>query len=327
MKLLMVGPGNMKIPNDGWGAIEIVIWQLKLHLEALGHKVDILNKRGRKAALKARPWKYDFVHLHSDKHAHLWVELQKQYRFQLIATTHHSYAAFPKYWRAADQQTHRSLLQINHQAVLSREIKKVFLRAGYAGKLAVLPNGAEISKIQFSGRSGNGKAVCLGKISSRKQQAKLAQLIDRVGGLDCDFVGPIADPRFTCNHRNTHYLGQWNRSQVHRLLTGYSCLLLPSRGEAHALVVMEALAAGLSVVVTSEASANLDRSLPFVHVEKLSEEYIRTAARACRDNAKYRRQIRDYAKRNFDWKRTAKQYLRILRKWRNPLGRQASRRK
>lgn len=54
MRLLLVGPGKMKIPNDGWGAVEIVIWQLKLHLMALGHMIDILNTPGLKAALEDR---------------------------------------------------------------------------------------------------------------------------------------------------------------------------------------------------------------------------------------------------------------------------------
>ena len=102
---------------------------------------------------------------------------------------------------------------------------------------------------------------------------------------------------------------------MERNLTKYSCLVLPSRGEAHARVVIEALAAGLSVVVTPEASANLDRSLPFIYVRKFSPDFIKTAAQACRDNVKYRIQIRQYAEKHFDWKIIAKRYVRILKRW------------
>lgn len=314
MKLLLVGPGKMKIPNDGWGAIEIVIWQLKLHLEALGHQVDILNKTGREAALEAKPWKYDYVHLHFDVYTPLWVELSEQYRFNLIVTSHHSYAAYPKHWSPNYKNTFQSLLKAKKILALSHEVKATYDLAGYSGKVDVLPNGVEISKIKFSTDPGSGKAICLGRIQPRKQQAKLSQLINSNGLFHCDFVGPISDPKFTWNNRNTHYLGQWNRSQVHDNLTNYSCLLLPSSGEAHALVVLEALAAGLSIVVTPEASANLNTSLPFVNVEKLSEHYIKIASQACRDNVKYRRQIRNYAELNFDWKIIAEKYVQILQK-------------
>jgi hypothetical protein len=228
MKLLMVGPGKMKIPNDGWGAIENVIWQLKLHLEALGHQVDILNKTGREAALEAKPWEYDYVHLHFDVYAPLWVELSKQYKFDLIVTSHHSYAAFPKKWSSDYNNIFRSLLKVKHHLVLSPEIKQTYDHAGYSGKIAVLPNGTEISKIKFSNQPGNRKAICLGRIGLRKQQAKLSQLINIDGRLQCDFVGPKGKHKFSWNNRNTNYLGEWNRSQVHHNLTNYSCILLPS---------------------------------------------------------------------------------------------------
>jgi glycosyltransferase involved in cell wall biosynthesis len=316
MKLLLVGPGKMKIPNDGWGAIEIVIWQLKLHLEALGQKVDIFNQTGRQAAIEAQPWKYDFVHLHFDSYAPLWVELAEEYNFQLIVTSHHAFAPNLKAC-SSEYKTNifPSLLKVKKHLALSQEIKETYRHAGCTGKIAVLHNGTEISEMKFSEHPGNGKAICLGRIGNRKQQAKLSQLINTVGGLTCDFVGPISDRKFTYNNQNTYYLGKWNRTQVHHHLTNYSCLLLPSKAEAHALVVLEALAAGLSVVVTPEASANLDQSLPFINVEKFSKNYIQIASQACRDNAKYRRQIRNYAEQKFDWKVVTKKYLQILKAW------------
>ena len=48
MRIVLVGPGIMPIPPTGWGAVEILIWDTKNALEALGHEVKIVNtKDGR----------------------------------------------------------------------------------------------------------------------------------------------------------------------------------------------------------------------------------------------------------------------------------------
>ena len=33
MKVTIIGPGFGNIPPNGWGAVEIIIWNLKLYLE------------------------------------------------------------------------------------------------------------------------------------------------------------------------------------------------------------------------------------------------------------------------------------------------------
>ena len=45
MKISIVGPGIMPIPPTGWGAVEILIWDSKNALEALGHTVQIINTK------------------------------------------------------------------------------------------------------------------------------------------------------------------------------------------------------------------------------------------------------------------------------------------
>lgn len=316
MKLLLVAPAKMKIPNDGWGAVEIIIWQLKLHLEALGHQIDILNKSGKDAAMAAQPWKYDYVHLQFDAYAPMWVKLAEEYQFNLIITSHSCFAPYPKFWKEDYQEIFQSLLKAPKNIVLSPIIENTFREANYSGKIAVLPNGTEVSDIKFSKQLGNGKALCLGKIGGRKGQPRLAEFINQTGSIQCDFAGPLGkNIKNTLDGKNTRYLGAWDRNQVHKQLTKYSCLLLPSKSEAHPLVVIEALAAGLSVVVSPEASSNLDTSLPFIFVERLSGSFIDKAAEAIRDNAKYRLQIRKYAESNFDWKVISKRYEGILKKW------------
>ena len=61
MKITLVGPGIMPIPPTGWGAVEILIWDSKNALEALGHTVQIINtKNGREIIHQINSFKPDF---------------------------------------------------------------------------------------------------------------------------------------------------------------------------------------------------------------------------------------------------------------------------
>jgi glycosyltransferase involved in cell wall biosynthesis len=136
---------------------------------------------------------------------------------------------------------------------LSHKIANGYCLRGYKGFLTHLRNGAEVDKIRYTDHPSKD-IICLGKIETRKQQAKLASICE--GKFNVDFVGPITDNSFqpgaTCK-----YLGEWTREEMRDKLTEYKVLVLPSLGEAHALVVPEAIAAGLTVVVTHAARANL----------------------------------------------------------------------
>ena len=39
MKIALVGPGIMQIPPDGWGAVEMLIWDYYQVIKDLGHRV------------------------------------------------------------------------------------------------------------------------------------------------------------------------------------------------------------------------------------------------------------------------------------------------
>jgi glycosyltransferase involved in cell wall biosynthesis len=93
-----------------------------------------------------------------------------------------------------------------------------------------------------------------------------------------------------------------------------------SDGEAAPLVVPEALSAGLSLVVSETAAANLDRSLPFIHVLPngcLNESAIPVIQKAIWDNNKYRADIRKYAMDHFDWSVICDEYLDIVEEFIN----------
>ncbi len=313
MKILLVGPGIMEIPSKGWGAVETVVWQLKIHLEKLGHEVDILNKRGLKAALDSNPRSYDLVHLQYDNLAGLWIMLSKLLGFKLVITSHYGYSAWPRKWHRSYWPVFFKLLFSPALIVLSNEIKNNFLRFHYRGFIEVLPNGTEINDIEFS-ENPTKDLICLGKIEVRKKQAELSEIFSLQNKIDLDFVGPIVDQKFHTNEKSTHYLGSWTREQVRKNLTNYRAFILLSDGEAHALVTGEALAAGLSLIISKEASANLDLSQPFIHVVKDENEALKIANKVCEENKVYRSKIREYVKNNFDWNITAKRYTEIAKK-------------
>ena len=88
--------------------------------------------------------------------------------------------------------------------------------------------------------------------------------------------------------------------------------MLLSDGEAHPLVCLEAFAAGLGVVVSEWAAANLDTDREFITViaeEKISdvgfvEEMIVKNRNYCNNN---REEIIEYAK-EFDWANVVDKY-------------------
>lgn len=315
MKILIVAGGDIPIPPPAWGGIENLIWQQAAALKKAGHTVHILNKKRKRTlnALKAMPWRYDIVHMHIDRFAEVWVPLSRKFRFPLIVSTHYGYAAFPHQWSEDYRSTVVEMRPAEYILVLSPQMKQVFLDQGFKGSIHVLPNGIDCENVRFAPQSSK-QAIVLGRIEARKQQALMTTALD-AHTVRVDFAGPMNDDAgdFAPNSRNTHYLGQWSREQVHRDLTEYACLVLLSDGEGHAAVVSEAIAAGLSLVLSPEASHNLDLTRRWIYIVDRDKDNLGDViARAVAENYQYREEIRCYCEQNFDWSVVLPQYISIL---------------
>ena len=108
--------------------------------------------------------------------------------------------------------------------------------------LFVTPNGVNLNAFRTtSDPEFPDRSIYLAKIDYRKRQ-HMFQSIDSLW-----YAGNNADNRFDTEK---NYLGEWSKDVLHDHLTEYGNLVLLSDGEAHPLVCMEALAAGLGVVVT-----------------------------------------------------------------------------
>ncbi len=316
MKIAFIAHGAIPIPAKAWGAVEGIIWELKQQLEQRGHKVDIANTRAiHEVIYLFNQVQYDFVHCHSEL---FLLECIAHLKCPFAITSHnwllHQFKPDATAINRGFQYLFEDMLLAPANIVLSDHIRDVYLKCGYRHPIHVLRNGAETEAFRIAAR-GNGKAVCVGMISARKRQAWLADLVrNRVA---VDFVGPMSDEAQgrIVENETARYLGVWTRETLQNSLTEYSCLALLSRREAAARVIPEALAAGLSLVITEACAANLTDE-PFITVvpdEEKRPEIIADAMRSAIDsNATHREAIRCYARERFDYRVIIPEYLRIV---------------
>ena len=296
MKISIIGPGIMPIPPTGWGAVEILIWDSKNALEALGHKVQIINtKDGREIINQINSFKPDFVHVQYDE----FVPLMPYIQYPCAITSHFGYLErkemFGGYINVANE-----FQRIKPNVFcLSEGIQKVYnvMFNIPKEKTFVTPNGVNIDRFRVTDTPKYpDRSLYLAKIDYRKRQ-HMFQSIDSLW-----YAGNIADNRF---NQNKNYLGEWSKETLYNNLTEYGNLVLLSDGEAHPLVCMEALAAGLGIVVCQWGSANLDTSKEFITVipeNKISDiAYVESKMIENREYSRHhRKDILEYSKQ-FDW--------------------------
>ena len=297
MKISIVGPGIMPIPPTGWGAVEILIWDSKNALEKLGHEVQIVNTQSPVEILQQiNSFRPDFVHVQYDD----FIELCPYIQYPNAITSHFGYLEQPNRWDYYGQRIVPSFAKIKPNVFcLSYGIKEIYQKVIQIPqhKLFVTPNGVNINEFYYTDKPSHGdRSIYLAKIDYRKRQ----HLFQSISSLW--FAGNIADPNF---RNDINYLGEWSKKNLYENLTNYGNLVLLSDGEAHPLVCMEAFAAGLGVVISQWAAANLDISKEFITVlaeEKIND--IKYVEKRMIDNRNYstthRQEIREYAKQ-FDW--------------------------
>ena len=304
MKIALIGPGIMPIPPTGWGAVEILIWDQKQSLEKLGHEVLIINTPSPIEIIQQiNKYRPDFVHIQYDD----FIELIPYIQYPCAITSHYGYFEQPKRWDYYGERIAKPFAKIKPNIFcLSSGIMDVYrdVLKIPEDRLFVTPNGVNTSKFLFSENpSYSDRSIFLAKIDYRKRQ-HMFQSIDSLW-----YAGNNADPRF---NTNKNYLGEWSKEVLYKELTNYGNLVLLSDGEAHPLVCMEALAAGLGVVVTEWGKANLDESKDFITVipeSKIND--IRFIEESMIKNREYsinhRDEILEYSKK-FEWKNMIEKY-------------------
>ncbi len=307
----------LPIPPTDWGAIENVLWCLKQELERRGHLVHIYNTHLiHQVVDDLNRARYDFIHLHNELFASFF---SRHLRVPYALTTQFGglYRFTPENGRYASfAPLFADSLHAQANIVLTDGIRELYTRAGYRGVLRVLRNGVETERFRFTPH-GNGRSICVGRIIPRKRQRLLAETV-QVSSTPVDFVGPWdrrLEPEFKPGGA-ARYLGVWTRQDLYERLTDYSCLVLLSESECAPLVVLEALAAGLSLVVSEACAPHLtpEEFITVIPDNELRPETINTAiAAAVERNASCRPRIREYARSRFDYAKVADDYLAIAR--------------
>ena len=310
MKISIVGPGIMPIPPTGWGAVEILIWDQKLALEELGHEVDIVNTKSPvEIVQKINAYRPDFVHIQYDD----FIELYPYIQYPCAITSHFGYLEQSNKWGYYHDRIVKPFQRISPKIFcLSDGIKNVYEKELLIEKsnLYVTPNGVNTSKFVTRDPKYPDRSLYLAKIDYRKRQSMFQSISSLY------YAGNNADPNF---NTNINYLGEWSKEYLYNNLTDYGNLVLLSDGEAHPLVCMEALAAGLGVVVCEYGAANLDTTKEFITVipeNKIHDiEYVENQIIINRDfSISHRHDILKYAS-NFDWENTIKDhYLPAVKK-------------
>lgn len=302
MKITLVGPGLSPIPPTGWGAVEILVWEMNLAYKKMGHEVQIVNTTDLNDALRQiNQFEPDFVHIQYDD----YVILSPHLKYPSAVTTHYGYLSRPPliggYWQ---KLALFPMIQPNVFA-LSKEIADFYCSLGMPKeKIFITPNGVNGDNFNFTETPEHfDKSIYLAKVIDRKRQF-MFQSIESLY-----YAGNIEDGRF---NRSINYLGEWSKKNLYKNLTHFANLVLLSDAEAHALVCMEALSAGLGLVISEWATANLDLDKEFITVipeNKINDvKYVEEKIVQNRDiSLKNRKNILEYSKQ-FSWDTTLKKY-------------------
>jgi glycosyltransferase involved in cell wall biosynthesis len=299
------------IPPTGWGAIESLVWDYHENLLKKGVNSTIINDPNlREVVGQCNSSKPDVIHIMYDDYIIMAPYLNCQH---ILYTSHYAYITHPQfetkyahyynnYFKKVIEYQNR--IQLN---VISNEIAEVYRKYGYKNEINVICNGAREDLFRFSNEPKlSNKSVYVAKIEKRKAQYKY-QIISSI-----DFVGNYQDSTFDVKRSN--YLGEWDKKTLYENLTDYGNLVLLSEGEADPLVVKEGLIAGLGVVVSECAAANLDTTLPFITIipnDRLDDInfVFRKIVQNRLTSIKMREQIREYALSRFSWNKIIDDYI------------------
>jgi hypothetical protein len=323
MKIVLIGPGCLPIPSPGWGAVERIVWDyyqvLSGNTKGMGHEVHIINTSNHHEIIRqCNALEPDVAHIMYDDHISVAGSIQAP---KILYTSHFAYLTSPQLESSYSGYFQGIFLQVIRQRdntrlwlnVISDEIANLYARYGFPReRIRVMRNGARDDLFRFTIEpSLADKSIYLGKVETRKGQYKY-QSIPSI-----DFVGNYHDSPF--NRGSTSYKGEYTKERLYKEMTEYGNLVLLSSGEADPLVVKEALVAGLGVVVSECASANLDIGVerPWITVipnGRLDDlEYV-TARIVENKNAALvaRAEIREYGLTQFGWSKILQEYILSL---------------
>ncbi len=327
MKICLIGPGIMKIPPPGWGAVEILIWEYYQELIKYDHEVDIINIIRNNSYEQNSPnteysqnlintinsKEYDFVHLHYDCLYHILPFLKCKNKG---ITSHYPYID------QKDKHTNDGYSKIfgeicnnnlhNIFTLSKKDYNTFYENSKDTSKIFLLTNGANHKEIISDINGCNKeKSIYIGKIEERKQQFKYCKISN------IDFYGKCLDDNFKILDC---YKGEFDHNNLMNIMKTYGNLVLLSKGEADPLVIKECMMAGLPIVTNKHSIEGLNfeeikKYIDIIPDDKLEDlEYIENIIKENLKKQIYKEEIRKYALENFSWNFIIKNYLDIIEK-------------
>ena len=316
MKFCLIGPGHSSIPPNGWGAVESIVWDYYTELQKKGHNVIIINESYCNDIIqKTNSENPDVVYIMYDDHIIVAPHIQCSRIFYMSHFAYITEPGFEEKRNAYFNGIFKKVIEYQQYITLnaiSQQVFDVYKKHGFNGKYNIIHNGAQSDLFVYNEipvPDYSEKSIYLAKIEDRKAQWKY-QSINNI-----HFAGNYHNSSFNTN--NSNYLGEWSKSTLYENLTKYANLILLSDGEADPLVVKEALIAGLGVVVSECASANLDLNKSFITVipnDKLDDiSFIEQQIIMNREiSINMRPQIREYALSKFTWSSVIDSFLQNI---------------
>ncbi len=325
VRLVIIAPGLLEIPPKGYGAVESIVWNYLQTLPNHGFEANVVNSQSATQVIDTIKYKTpDIVHIQIESWAYLADRISNMVKLVLV-TIHSPQFTDPSKWDenlaihfnavtiACRARSNIYFLIINEK---HRDVLTIRWNVP-SDRIYHVPNGVENEEFRFLRNPiRKDRSVNVGTVIKRKGQYFLQSFMPPG---EISFIGPHGNCQ-QFDFSDPNYLGPWTKQQLHQTLTEFGNLVHLATDEGAPLVVLEALAAGLGVVTTVNASANLDITKPFITVipeEKIYDtEYILAAIRKNREvSLTMREEIREYARQTFSWKEViVPQYASLVRK-------------
>ena len=304
----MVAPAVMPIPSDGWGAVERVIWETTQELRRRGHKVHILNSMALKDKVLAALRFPQVVQVHWEYFLPRWVQFGRLTGARVVSTSHSG----PYLERVANRGEEFDLLAlVGEHWALSPQYAERLAEYFPQARVERIRNGVAVERFRH-GVPGNGRAILLAMWRDLKGQERAWKLLGEAG-VPCDFVGPGAPYEPGYQEGSCRYLGTWTQGDVEQRLCEYSALLLPSLVEsAEPLVVLEAQAAGIPVVISPDIRPNFDVLRPGMSVAALDDGFAAAVTAAIGERDALGATIRANAERELSWVAVADRFEELV---------------
>ena len=260
MRILLV---SQMYPGPEDPDLGVFVQQLEEELERRGHELEraVLDRRGggkrrylglgRRAASASRRFKPDVVYAHFLVPTGLLGALAS--RAPLVVTAHgrdvRNVGAYPGLRAATRFVVRRAAAVVAVSDFLRRELEAKVPEA--RGKTAVVDCGVDLERFRVEpAPDGPPRFLCVGSLTERKNVVRLAEAFERLGKGALTFVGDGPLRSGVEGRPGVTVTGLVPHDEIPSWLARSHVLCQPSLIEPFGLALLEAMAAGRSVVAT-----------------------------------------------------------------------------